>query len=189
MDESSANWDQAVRDEMVAILPRLRRFALGLTGRHDQADDLVQATCERAIRNMDRWLPGSRLDSWMFRMMQNLYRNQLRDGSNRVRLLDGWGAGLPTSVDGAATAADAAELGKVRQAILHLSEEHRTVLMMICVEGLSYREAADLLDVPTSTVTSRLCRARIELRELLARPLPQDKVLPPADRIRRLRPC
>ncbi len=74
--------DELVRRELDALLPRLRRFAYGLSGSMDEGDVLVQATCERAIRNLDKWRPGTRLDSWMFGIAQNLSHVHLRE--NRV---------------------------------------------------------------------------------------------------------
>ncbi len=74
--------DELVRRELDALVPRLRRFAYGLTGSRDEGDELVQATCERAIRNLDRWRPGTRLDSWMFGIAQKL--SHVHFGENRV---------------------------------------------------------------------------------------------------------
>ena len=72
---------------MIAFLPRLRRFTFALTGSWADADDLVQETCERAVRNLGQWRVGSRLDSWMYRIAQNLHRNEIRDSKTRERLL------------------------------------------------------------------------------------------------------
>ena len=73
-----------VRHQMIAMLPRLRRFARALTRSREDADDLVQAACERALRAIDRWEPGSRLDSWMFRILRNLWIDQLRRGRHET---------------------------------------------------------------------------------------------------------
>src|SRR5262250_2875128 len=70
--------DQTVRQEMLAMLPRLRRFAYGLTGSVDSGDDLVQSACERALARLHQWEPGTRLDSWMFRIMKNLWLDDTR---------------------------------------------------------------------------------------------------------------
>jgi RNA polymerase sigma-70 factor (ECF subfamily) len=75
--------DGAVQAELVALLPRLRRFARGLAGAPDQADDLVQAACERAIARIHQWTPGTRLDSWMFRIVQTIWLDEKR--AQRVR--------------------------------------------------------------------------------------------------------
>jgi len=160
----TGQFDEVVRTEMVALLPRLRRFALALTAAMPEADDLVQATCERAVKNLDKWTPGSRLDSWLFRIAQNLHRNRLRDTHTRLRILDGLAAAAPRAVDGAAVVDSHITLSAVRRHVLSLPQEQREVVMLICVEGWSYQEAADLLDVPIGTVTSRLARARESLR-------------------------
>lgn len=159
--------DQALRLEMAALVPRLRRFALGLTRASDQADDLVQTTCERAIRSLDSFVPGTRLDSWMYRIMQNLHRNGLRDQALRMRhAAQAASAGEP-SLDGAAAAEAQAALRKVGAALDRLDADQRTVLLLVGVEGFSYQEAAEIMDVPIGTVTSRLARARLRLRRLL----------------------
>ena len=144
---------------MLAMLPRLRRFALVLTGRAVEADDLVQDTVERALRNIDRWTPGTRMDSWMFRIAQNHWIDTLR--ARRVR-------GLPVpieeaeslSVDGARAVEASITLSQTRTALAELPEEQRAAVALVLIDGLSYREAAEILGVPIGTVTSRLSRAR-----------------------------
>ncbi len=80
--------EDTLKTEMIRLLPKLRSFALRLCRNPDQADDLVQMTCERAIRSLDQFDPATRLDSWMFRILQNLYFNSVRDTANRARLFD-----------------------------------------------------------------------------------------------------
>ncbi|WP_439816127.1 RNA polymerase sigma factor [Zavarzinia sp. CC-PAN008] len=157
--------DTWIEREMVAFLPRLRRFALGLTGSRAAAEDLAQATCERAIRYLDRWDRGSRLDSWMYRIAQNLHRNDLRAGKVRAtgqKTLETIG---PVS-DGL-DPSQAATLAHVRALVDGLPEDQRTVLLLIAVEGLSYKEVSEMLEIPMGTVTSRLARARLALANLL----------------------
>lgn len=153
---------------MVALLPKLYRFALGLTGIKALAEDLVQDTIERAMRNLDRWQDGTRLDSWLYRMLQNLYLNGRRDNSNRQHLLAGF---APTDLlvgDGALMPADSmAIMGEIRAQITALPLEQREVVLMVCVEGYSYQETADILDTPVGTIRSRLARARERLREVM----------------------
>lgn len=163
-------WDEVVQGEMIALLPRLRRFALALTGKADVADDLVQATCERAIRHLEQWTPGTRLDSWMYKIAQNLHRSQIRDSSNRLRILEERLPVLPAVLDGAEAADNAATLAQVRALVLALPAEQRAVLMLVCVEGFSYQEVADMLELPLGTVTSRLARARLQLKAALDGP-------------------
>lgn len=162
--------DDPILAQMVALLPRLRRFALLLTGSTAEADDLVQATCERAMVRLDAWVRGSALDRWLFKILHNLHRNQRRDGANRLRLVEAHGATQEHLVDGARAAETRTEFNEVRQRVLALPAEQRAVLNLVAIEGYSYQEAADLLDVPIGTVTSRLARARDALRASLATP-------------------
>jgi RNA polymerase sigma-70 factor, ECF subfamily len=160
--------DSHIRQQMVTLLPRLRRFAHGLTGTAADGDDLVQATCERAIGNLDKWRPGTRLDSWMFRIAQNLHINTVRDRKNRERIL----SSAADTIAPATTAAGAAESRTtwvaVRRCLEALPAEQRSVLLLICVEGYSYAECATILDVPVGTVTSRLARGRETLQARLS---------------------
>ncbi|WP_296592127.1 RNA polymerase sigma factor [Roseibium sp.] len=159
--------DESLKTEMIRLLPKLRSFALRLCRNPDQADDLVQTTCERAIRSLDQFDPATRLDSWMFRILQNLYLNSLRDSANRSRLFDLAMMDFEESYDGAKAAASSLELKKVQSFIGQLDEDNRQVLLKIAVEGRSYKDVAEELGVPIGTVTSRLARARLKLREWL----------------------
>jgi len=159
--------DDAVRREMIAFLPRLRRFAYGLTGSADAADDLLQAACERAIRHIDKWQPGTRLDSWMYRIARNLYLNEVRSRNVRGEIQDPRKPAVEGSFDGVRALESRLDYQKVCGLLGALPEEQRSVLLLVTVEGLSYREVADLLDLPIGTVTSRLARARIALTDFL----------------------
>lgn len=155
------------RTELIALLPRLRRFALGLTGDPDAADDLVQAGCERALTRSEQWQPGTKLDSWMFKIMQNLWIDRLRarreltpaepEEIEQVPDRD-WTRGIEANIS----------LEQVMRAMQQLSPAMRSVLALVCIEDLSYREAAESLDVPIGTVMSRLARARLELHRVLS---------------------
>ncbi len=159
--------DEGIRKEMIAVLPQLRRFAYGLTGSIPDGDDLVQATCERAIANLDKWELGTRLDSWMYRIAQNLHRNAIRDAASRARKLTELGAEMDRSTDGLREQESRATLAKVRRFVEQLPEEQRTIMLLVCVEGRSYKEVAAITGLPIGTVTSRLGRARAALREYL----------------------
>ena len=163
--------DAAVQAELVALLPRLRRFARGLAGAPDQADDLVQAACERAIARIHQWTPGTRLDSWMFRIVQTIWLDQkraqkVRTGEGRVEA-DSAIAEPELTVDGAREMEAHMTYDAVRRAMAKLPEEQRGVMLVVCVEGQSYKEAADTLAIPIGTVMSRLSRARTALARLL----------------------
>jgi RNA polymerase sigma-70 factor (ECF subfamily) len=154
--------------ELIALLPRLRRFARSLTGSADRADDLVQAACERALRAADRFEPGTRLDAWLFRIIRNLWIDGLRaHGQDPSRHLPIEAAETVANADGPARIEASLTLAKVRAGIAELPEQHREVIVLVCIEGLSYRDAAEVLDVPIGTVMSRLARARAKLAEML----------------------
>ena len=165
--------DEGIRKEMIAVLPQLRRFAYGLTGSIPDGDDLVQATCERAIANLDKWQVGTRLDSWMFRIAQNLHRNAIRDSRSRADKLNALGQEMESSSDGRRHQEERATLAAVRHYVEQLPEDQRTVVLLVCVEGRSYQEVAEITGLPIGTVTSRLGRARAGLRDYLeGGPLP-----------------
>lgn len=159
--------EDTIKTEMIRLLPKLRSFALKLCRNPDQADDLVQTTCERAIRSLDQFDPATRLDSWMFRILQNLFFNSQRDIANRARLFDQAMLDFDEAFDGQKAVASSIELQQVRAFIQKLEEDNRTVLLMIAVEGRSYKDVAEELQVPIGTVTSRLARARLKLRDWL----------------------
>ncbi|MCK5273321.1 MAG: RNA polymerase sigma factor [Alphaproteobacteria bacterium] len=157
---------------MIALLPRLRRFARGLTGSEVEADDLVQAACERAIQRIGQWQPGTRLDSWMFRIMQNLWIDAIRMGKLRgshLSVVDPEGYQAP-GMDGEQATMNRLTLEAVRRGVQRLPPDQRSVLLLVCVEGHSYRETADTLGIPVGTVMSRLSRARLALNRMVGGP-------------------
>lgn len=160
-----------IRSEMIGMLPRLRAFARSLTRAQDTADDLVQVTCEKALRNLSAFVPGTRLDAWLFRIMRNAWIDQARARRETVAIGTGEGEVEIEGEDGRVVAESRLELAAVRRAIDALPEEQRSVMLLVCVEGMRYREAALALDIPEGTVMSRLSRARLALAAALnARP-------------------
>lgn len=168
------------RAELVALLPKLRRFALGLAADPHQADDLVQAGCERALTRRHQWQAGTRLDSWMYRIIQNLWIDQLRarpevadmESDEIERLPDqDWNRGIEAKLT----------LEQVTRAMGTLPPAMRSVLALVCIEGLSYKEAAETLEVPIGTVMSRLARARLELHRALSAAAGTPKMTGSAD--------
>jgi RNA polymerase sigma-70 factor (ECF subfamily) len=154
---------------VAGLVPRLRRFGLALTGSRADADDLVQTACERALRRGGQLRDQARLDAWIYGIMRNLWTDEIR--ARRVRAHDSLDDALDLpGMDGAAAADGQVMLATVRRCLTRLSAEHRAVLILVCVDGLSYREAADVLAVPVGTVMSRLSRARHDLHTLLATP-------------------
>jgi RNA polymerase sigma-70 factor, ECF subfamily len=152
-------------EDLVALLPRLRRFALSLTGSVAEADDLVQAACERALRARDQWTPGTRLDSWVFRIIRNLWIDAIRKRKTEgiVEAIDE--VAHVEGEDGRQVTETALTLTDVNDAVSKLPEEQRAVLLLVCTEERSYQEAADMLGVPIGTVMSRLARGRRSLAE------------------------
>lgn len=158
--ESSTN----PREAIAALLPRLRRFARTVTRHREDADDLVQVAVERALRKFDQWQPGTRLDSWMFRIMQNAWIDEVRARSRRDE--------VPAD-DTPAETAGVDETGRhvarlaVQAAMARLPEEQRLAIGLVLVEGLPYKEAAEVLGIPIGTLTSRLARGREALQAVL----------------------
>ena len=157
-----------LRQAIAQLLPRLRRFGRTLAHSREDADDLVQAAIEKALTRTDQWTPGTRLDSWMFRIMQNAWIDELRARERRGQTFLPEEAGDNVG-DGAAGMGSGSQLDAilVRKAVAKLNEEHRAVVGLVLVEGLCYQEAAETLGVPVGTVTSRLARAREALQDLL----------------------
>jgi RNA polymerase sigma-70 factor (ECF subfamily) len=157
---------QSFHEQLVASLPRLRRFARGLTGVAAQADDLVQSACERALTREHQFQEGTRFDSWMFRIVQTIWIDQLR--SRDVRKEDGEVEEDRFGSDEPVRRADARlALEEVRRAAARLPPEQRAALMLVTVDGFSYKEAAEIAQVPVGTIMSRLARARVALTALL----------------------
>jgi RNA polymerase sigma-70 factor, ECF subfamily len=150
-------------DQLVAVLPRLRRFARGLTGSSVEADDLVQAACERALARRHQFQEGTRFDSWMFRIVQTIWIDQIR--SREVRKSDGDIGEDRLGTDEPVRRVEARlTLAEVRRAVDRLTPDQRAALLLVTVDGLSYKEAAEVVDVPVGTIMSRLARARIALQ-------------------------
>lgn len=150
-------------DRLIEALPRLRRFARGLTGSTVEADDLVQAACERALARRHQFQEGTRFDSWMFRIVQTIWIDQIR--ARTVRKEDGELAEDRLGSDEPVRRVEARlALDEVRRAVERLPPDQRSALLLVTVEGLSYREAAEVMEVPVGTIMSRLARARMALQ-------------------------
>ena len=163
---ADATFDQ----ELVAALPKLRRFAFGLAGSIDEGDDLVQAACERALARRDQYKPGTRLVSWMYCIVQTVWIDRLRHRRRGPAAMDPSALAELPGGDAAVEMESRLALAEVRRAIAGLTPEQRTVLLLISVEGVAYREAAEILQLPIGTVMSRLARARLALGEALEQP-------------------
>lgn len=148
------------RSQMLALLPRLRRFALALTGHAADADDLLQDTVERALANLSKWRPGTRMDSWLYRIAQNLWIDRVRARRVRRPLAGALDEAAAPPFDGERAAHAHLTLKRTLEALQALPPEQRAVAALVLIEGVAYREAALILDLPIGTVTSRLARAR-----------------------------
>ncbi len=150
----------AFEQELLAILPRLRRFARGLTQNVTDADDLCQTAIERALKSREQWQPGTRLDSWMYKITRNIWIDNRRSAARRgfhAEIDDGV---MQIADDSHARMEASMELNDVDKAMAQLPDEQREAVMLVLVEGYAYKEAAEILGVPAGTLTSRLVRGR-----------------------------
>lgn len=154
------NSSDAVREGLIPLLPRLRRLARALAGQVADADDLVQIVLERALARAAQWRPDAALDKWVFAIARNAWRDELRARGRTQHLFAPEEAG-EMAADRTAQPAQQLELA---MALAALPPDHREVVALVLVEGMSYGEAAELLEVPVGTVTSRLARARATLQ-------------------------
>jgi RNA polymerase sigma-70 factor, ECF subfamily len=159
--------ERTVRAGLESHLARLWRYGLTLSGARDVAEDLVQATCVRAIERALQFQPGTRLDHWVFAILRSIWFNEIR--ARRVRLGRGvLDAGEALSFDGAHEIETNISAGQVLRAVGALPQAQRETVLLVYVEGYSYREAADLLGAPIGTIMSRLAAARAALVGLRA---------------------
>lgn len=152
-----------LQTELINIVPRLRRFAYALTGNRADGDDLVQAACEKALCNAEQFRKGTRLDSWVYRIAQTLWIDDRRRYKTRGTAIDPEEAGLSDGGKAAALPEDRMMLARVRKAMDGLPDDQRAVIALVGIEGYSYKETANTLDIPVGTVMSRLSRARAAL--------------------------
>ena len=161
MNDSDADFGEQVG----TLLPRLRRFARALTRHPQDADDLVQLAVERALTRSKQWRPNSSLANWMLAIVRNAWIDETRSRRRRDAVL------VPEN--------EAAEVGdtgtdrdiewwSIQSALDGLPEEQRLAVALVLIEGLSYREAAQVMEVPIGTLTSRLARGRMALQSMLA---------------------
>lgn len=157
-----------LRHGVARLLPRLRRFGVALAGNEEEGDDIVQAAIERALVKADQWQVGTRLDSWLFKIMQNFWRDEVRKRKGEEKKKREFnGIGAETSVDGRRIAETTLMLAKTRERFASLPDDQRLALALVVIDGRSYQEAADQLEIPIGTLMSRLSRARESLREMI----------------------
>jgi RNA polymerase sigma factor (sigma-70 family) len=158
---------ESFNDGLTALLPRLRRFAHGLSRNTPDADDLTQATVERALRSQERWEAGTRLDSWLYRIMRNLWIDTVRSRGRKEDLHAPVEEAERIGEDPRAAIEASIDLRKVMAAMQRLPEEQREVVALILVEGFGYRECSEILGLPIGTVSSRLVRGRTALLQMM----------------------
>ena len=157
---------EGIADQIAALQPQLLRFALTLTRDKNDAADLAQETVTRALAASWRFTPGTNLRAWLFRITRNLHLNRVRDGRARPRvesLEDVREAASAEELDLSSVeraAIERANLAAVRAAFARLPDKYALPIHLVSVEGLSYAEAAEVLDVPVGTVMSRIYRGR-----------------------------
>jgi len=161
---------EAVGVQLLVMLPKLRRFARTLTGSADEGDDLLQSACERALERADQFVSGTRFDSWMYRIVQTIWIDRVRHMRHREKSVDPADLADFPAGGGSREVEDKIALAQARRAIARLPEELREVLVLVSIEELPYREAADILGIPIGTVMSRLSRARLTLYDMMAEP-------------------
>ncbi|WP_233889806.1 RNA polymerase sigma factor [Paraburkholderia flagellata] len=154
-----------LRDVLPALLPRLRVFALHLARDKHDAEDLLQRTCVRALERAHQLQADTAPLSWMYSIMHTSWITEVRARSVRNRARVDWDESfVETVADPQASDPQATALKtQIMNTVQRLPDAQRTVMLLIAVEGLSYREAARVLGVPIGTVMSRLARARIAI--------------------------
>jgi len=159
--------EDILKYQLIGLIPRLRRFARGLTKDPDKADDLVQEACERALKKLNRYGKELRLESLLYRIIYNRWIDILRRRKTRLTKLivlseqNKFNSSDPHTADRLDGVLD------LQTALDKLDDEQRAAIILIGVEGYSYAEAAAVLELPPGTVASRVARARAKLGELL----------------------
>lgn len=155
------------RRDLVGLLPKLRRFAMTLTRDANDADDLVQEACERAITRSHLWNGEGRLESWVYAMTRNLWvdevrKRKVRGGGSMADIFEQDEARVEASGERAVYA------NQLQKMILSMPEGLASAFLLVNIEGYSYRETAEILGIPIGTVMSKLSTARLRLAAMLS---------------------
>ena len=151
---------RSFEDQLTAVIPCLRRFAHALSRDRADADDLTQMTIERALLSRVQWQAGTRIDAWTYRIMRNLWIDTVRSRGRRAKVEAPPEHAETIGHDPREGIEAGIDLQRVMAAMERLPDEQREVVALILVEGFGYREAAEMLDLPIGTVSSRLVRGR-----------------------------
>jgi RNA polymerase sigma-70 factor (ECF subfamily) len=157
--------DNATRDSILAAIPNLRAFGISLTGNVDRADDLVQETILRALKNIDSFEPGTNMSAWLFTILRNLFRSEYRKRKREVEDATGMYADSLKSQPEQATRLEFEEL---RAALDKLPDDQREAVILVGASGFSYEEAAAICGCAVGTIKSRVNRARNRLAEIMS---------------------
>jgi len=152
-----------LHSRIIELLPKLRRFARSLARNPHDADDLLQGALERALAHLEQWQTDTRLDSWLYTIVKHAWIDELRSRARRERTFDHQGQAEAV----ADHRGDASGTLAVEQAMACLPAEQRLAVALVLIEGLPYKEAAQIIGVPMGTLTSRLARGRQALQQLL----------------------
>lgn len=159
------NLDNATRDSILTAIPNLRAFGISLTGNVDRADDLVQETILRALKNIDSFEPGTNMSAWLFTILRNLFRSEYRKRKREVEDATGMYADSLKSQPEQATRLEFEEL---RAALDKLPDDQREAVILVGASGFSYEEAAAICGCAVGTIKSRVNRARNRLAEIMS---------------------
>ena len=170
-----------ILDEIEAAIPALRRYALALSRDRDLADDLVQDCLERALKSRQSWRRDGPVQAWMFRILQNLFRDEMRRRPRRPHLVPVEDV-TSSAIGQSGGQEDHLALQAVHDAMGRLPEDQRAALLLVAVEGMTYDQAAKVLSIPRGTLMSRLARARATLRLMTGRSGAADTPPPGAQR-------
>jgi RNA polymerase sigma-70 factor (ECF subfamily) len=167
MEQKGAMDTFGLSSELPSLLPRLWRFALRLAGDRHDAEHLVQRACVRALERRHQLEAGTSTLNWLFSIMHSVWLNEVRTGQIRNRGSLQWNKELSDTVAdrGALNPGMHMLHGQITSAVDQLPDAQRAVMLLVAVEGLSYREAATALEVPIGIVMSRLARARLTIGE------------------------
>jgi RNA polymerase sigma-70 factor (ECF subfamily) len=154
-----------LREQIAALLPRLRRFARTLARNAHDADDIVQIALERALARLDQLRPDSQLSSWLFGIVRNAWIDEVRARGRQGRIFAPQELGEQVGEESLGAVVDTLA---VQDALARLPDEQRIAVGLVLVEGLSYKEAARIMEIPIGTLTSRLARGRDALQEMLS---------------------
>ena len=153
--------------ELAAVWPRLRRFAHALARNPADADDLAQMAVEKAFKSFNQFQPGTRFDSWLFRICRTSWIDTVRSRSRRAAHEAPQEVAESLGYDPTPATEAAIDLAKAQAAMQRLPDEQREVVALILIDGFGYRETAEILDQPIGTVSSRLARGRQALLAML----------------------